>query len=84
MPQSERSEIIKQFLKWLEAKSRHGGATYQECIKHLQVEVTEMGAEERTCQKYMKDCERASLIYTEGLKFKTTDVGINWLRRKVS
>ena len=83
MPQSERSQIIKEFLRWLKAKTKHGGASYQECIRHIQVEITEMGAEEKRCKKYLKDCERAGLIYTSGLRFKISELGENWLQRKV-
>jgi hypothetical protein len=84
MPQSERSEIIKEFLKWLGAKTKQNGATRQECVRHIQVEITAMGAEEKRCEKYLRDCERAGLIYVGGLKFKLTDAGKNWLQRKVS
>jgi predicted transcriptional regulator len=84
MPQSERSQIIKEFLKWLEAKTKQGGATLQQCVKHIQVEITEMGAEEKRCAKYLKDCERAGLISADRLKFKITEEGKNWLQRKVS
>lgn len=83
MPQSERSQIIKELLKWLAAKTKQGGASYQECIKHIQVEITEMGAEEKRCKKYLKDCQKAELIYIDGMKFKITDAGKNWLQRKV-
>jgi len=62
MPQSERSEIIKEFLSWLGAKTRQTGATRQECIRHIQLEITNMGAEEKRCEKYLKDCEKAGLI----------------------
>jgi hypothetical protein len=84
MPQSERSQIIKEFLRWLEAKTIRGGATLQECVRQIQVEITDMGAEEKRCQKYLKDCEKSKLICTEALKFKITEDGKNWLRRKVS
>jgi len=86
MPQSERSEIIKQFLKWLNAKtvSASEGATLQECFRQIQTEITDMGAQEHTCKSYLKDCERADLICIDGLKFKCTQTGKNWLRRKVS
>jgi predicted transcriptional regulator len=84
MPQSERSQIIKEFLKWLEAKTKQDGATLQQSVKHIQVEITEMGAEEKRCTKYLKDCERTGLIYADRLKFKITDEGKNWLQRKVS
>ena len=83
MPQSERSQIIKAFLKWIEAKTKKGGALLSECIKHIQVEITEMGAEEKRCKKYVKDCQKAGLICTDGMKFKITDAGKNWLQRKV-
>jgi len=83
IPQSERSQIIKAFLKWIEAKTKKGGASLRECIKHIQVEITEMGAEEKRCKKYVKDCQKAGLIYTDGMKFKISDTGKNWLQRKV-
>ena len=84
MPQSERSDTIKEFLLWLEAKTKTTGATLQECLKHLQIEITEMGAQDRTCRDYLKVCERAGLIRIDGLKFKVTETGKNWLQRKVS
>jgi len=83
MPQSERSQIIKAFLRWIEAKTKKGGASLGECIKHIQVEITEMGAEEKRCKKYVKDCQKAGLVYADGMKFKITDTGKNWLQRKV-
>ncbi len=82
MPQSERSQIIKQFLRWIEAKSKDKGATLKECVRHIQVEITEMGAEEKRCKKYVKDCEEAGLIRREGLRFKITEKGKEWLARK--
>jgi len=84
LPQSERSNTIKEFLKWLEAKTKQNGATLQECLKHLQIEITEMGAQDRTCRDYLKDCERAGLIQIDRLKFTISETGKNWLRRKVS
>jgi hypothetical protein len=84
MPQSERSDIIKQFLKWLNAKSKTGGATWQECLRQIQIEITDMGAHERTCRSYLTDLERAKLIYIDGLKFRVSETGKNWLQRKVS
>ena len=83
MPQSERSQIIKAFLKWVEAKTKKDGASLRECIKHIQVEITEMGAEEKRCKKYVIDCQKAGLIYADGMKFRITDTGKNWLQRKV-
>ena len=83
MPQSERSKIMKEFLRWLEAKSKHGGASYRDCVRHIQVEITDMGAEEKRCQKYIKSLQDAGLIHTDRLKYKITDSGKNWLQRKV-
>jgi predicted transcriptional regulator len=84
LPQSERSNTIKEFLKWLEAKTKQNGATLQECLKHLQIEITEMGAQDRTCREYLKDCERAGLIQVNGMRFNITENGRLWLARKVS
>jgi hypothetical protein len=82
MPQSERSTIIKEFLKWLEAKSKTNGATLQECVTHLELEITQMGATKRKCADYVDACKRAKLICTDRLKFKITSEGKNWLQRK--
>ena len=82
MPQSERSVIIKKFLKWLEAKSKDRGAYRQECIRHIQVEISEMGATSRRANDYIEDCKTAGLLYADGLRFKITSEGKNWLQRK--
>ena len=68
----------------MEAKTKQGGATLQQCVRHIQVEITEMGAEEKRCAKYLKDLEKNGLICTDSLKFKITEEGKNWLQRKVS
>lgn len=82
MPQSERSLIIKEFLKWLEAKSKGNGATIQECVNFITIEVTEMGATTRKAKDYVEACHKAGLISPHGLKFKLTLEGKNWLNRK--
>jgi Predicted transcriptional regulator len=82
MPQSERSAIIKEFLKWIEAKSKGSGATLQDAISHLELEITDMGATKRRCSEYVNACVRSGLISIHGLKFKITDEGKNWLQRK--
>lgn len=84
MPQSERSTIIKEFLKWLDAKTKTGGATLGECFRHIQIEITDMGAREQTCRSYLKDLQKAGLIEILGMKFKVTETGKNWLKKKVS
>lgn len=82
MPQGERSETIKQFLKWLNAKSKQGGASRQECINHMHVEITDMGAEAKRCEIYLKDCLNSKLIEVEGFKFRITKDGQSWINRK--
>ena len=82
MPQSERSETIKQFLKWLNAKSKQGGASRRECIDHLHIEITDMGAEPRRCEIYLKDCLDSKLIEVKGFKFSITTDGQSWIKRK--
>ena len=83
MPQSERSKIIKELLRWLKAKTKGGGATRLECVRWIQLEVTEMGATPQRAMKYVKSCQNAGLITTHGLKFRLTKDGENWLKRKV-
>jgi len=86
MPQSERSQIIIEFLKWLAAKSRskkHEGATIQECVQHIEVEITSMGATTKRALSYVKSCQKAGLLYTHGLKFRVSEVGKNWLEKKI-
>lgn len=82
MPQSERSQIIKEILKWLEAKSKRKGATMQEIIDHTQLEISEMGATTKTIKGYVRSLSRNGLIQNKGLRFTITPKGENWLQRK--
>lgn len=84
MPQSERSEIIKESLRWLQAKSKQGGALLLEFVSHIEAEVTVMGATRKRCLEYIKAMERAGLIRREGrrARIKITEEGKNWLQRK--
>ena len=84
MPQSERSETIKQFLKWLNAKSKQSGASRQECINHMHIEITNMGAEPKRCEIYLRDCLQCKLIEEKDYKFSITKDGQSWIRRKTS
>lgn len=85
MPQSERSAIIKDFLKWLEAKSKKGGASLSEGSKHIQIDITEMGATQKRAVSYFKDCVRMGLVSLDAktMKFKITEKGKAWLKTKV-
>ena len=82
LPQSERSQNIKELLKWIEAKSKRKGATLQEIVSYTQREICEMGASQRTILDYIRSLERARFIHTEGLRFLITEQGKNWLERK--
>ena len=85
MPQSERSKIIIDFLKWLQAKGRSskGGASLQECVYHITVEITNMGATQRRAIDYLRATREANLVYARGSLFRLTSEGENWLKRKV-
>jgi len=83
MPQTERSRIIIDFLRWLDAKTKTGGATLSEAVYHITVEVTAMGATQRRAIDYLHSCTNAKLVYTRGARFLLTEAGKNWLKRKV-
>ena len=83
MPQSERSQIMKELLRWLSAKSKKsGGASTQSIIHHCISEITDLGTTERTVQKYIRTLNLLGLISLYRLKWKTTAQGENWLNRK--
>ena len=87
MPQSERSQTIKDMLKWLYAKTKKdGGAKLNEILHHVTLEITEMGATERTVKKYLDVCQQMGLVSLslDRLRFMTTRKCKNWLDRKVS
>lgn len=82
MPQSERSQIMKELLRWVNAKSKKNGATTSEILHHCMSEITSLGASERTVQNYIRTLNDLGLIAIYRLKWKTTDKGQNWLKRK--
>lgn len=82
MPQSERSETIKEFLRWITAKSLKGGASLYECIEHLRLEISEMGALKTTAKRYVDDCVEVGFVEIKGMKYIITEKGKSWLRRK--
>lgn len=82
MPQSERSNTIKELLKWLNAKSKKEGATLKEIIHHVTLEITELGATDRTIRGYIRTLLRTGMIKPKGTKFICTDKCKNWLERK--
>jgi len=82
LPQSERSQNLKELLAWIKAKSMRKGATTQQILERITIEITDLGATTRTARSYLVTLERAGLIYTQGLRWKITDKGKNWLERK--
>ena len=83
MPQSERSQIMKELLRWLNAKSKKGvGASTHEVIHHCMSEITSLGATERRVQGYIKTLDSLGFIKIYRLKWKITETGKNWLQRK--
>ena len=84
MPQSERSSIIIQFLRWLQGRCKAKNyPNIQECVKHIEIEITSMGATRKRAISYVKSCESAGLIHRYGLKFKISKDGENWLQKKI-
>jgi len=82
MPQSERSQIMKELLRWLSAKSKKRGATTRETVKYVMSEITSLGCSRRTASNYLKTLEGLGFIHLYKLKWKTTDRCENWLKRK--
>jgi predicted transcriptional regulator len=79
MPQSERSDTIKQLLKWL--ASQENGATVQGIVQYTKWEITEGGATDNAARKYIEDLHRAGLIEYKHPFWKITKAGTNWLER---
>jgi len=77
MPQSERSEILKQLLKWLVSLEK--GATAAEIRQHVKCGITELGASDNTIRKYIEDLKGAGLIEYEHPFWKVTKFGRDWL-----
>ena len=79
MPQSERAEIIKRLLKWLDLQEK--GATTQAIVHYVKWEITEGGATDNSIKKYIEDLHRAMLIEYKHPFWKITPAGKRWLER---
>ena len=79
MPQSERTEIMKKLLKWLDSKEK--GATLSAIITHTKVEITQLGATTNTIRKYVDDLHRSGLIGYQHPFWKISKFGKEWLER---
>ena len=82
MPQSERTQIMTELLRWLRAKSKSSGATTTEIMRHTITEITSLGASERTARAYIETLAKLNFISIYRLKWKITSKGENWLDRK--
>lgn len=80
MPQSERTEIMKKLLKWLESK-KEKGATLSAIITHTKVEITLLGATTNTIKKYVDDLGTNGLIHYKHPFWKISEFGKEWLER---
>lgn len=79
MPQAERTQNIIKFLVWLRDVQKF--ATRSQIISYIKVEVTSMGATERTAISYLQDCGHYGLIETDTdhRRFKISAAGKKWL-----
>lgn len=82
MPQAERTQNIIKLLKWLRDVVKKEGVNRHQIISYIKVEITSMGATERTAIKYLEDCGHYGLIETMGThRFRISSYGKKWLER---
>ena len=75
---------MKELLRWLSAKSKKGdGARVGEIITYVMSEITSLGASRRTSRAYIETLSKLGFIHLYRLKWKTTEKGENWLKRKL-
>lgn len=79
MPQSERSEILKKLLRWLNAKDK--GATLSEIVYNVKWEITEGGATDKAIKKYLEDLKGGGKIEYRHPFWKISSDGKTWLER---
>ncbi len=82
MPQSERSQVIKSMLMWLNEQQR--GVPIGNLIRHVELEITSMGGSTRTIRSYILRCKSQGLITEKGVRLICTRKCKNWLQKKVS
>ena len=84
-PISERSENLKELLRWLYARTKQGrGTGINEIIRYIQLDITELGGTTRTARNYVKTLVKLGLVEIKGYKYLTTKLTENWLKKKVS
>ena len=77
MPQSERSDILKKLLKWLDTQEK--GATTSAILHQVKWEITEGGASDKTIKKYIEDLHKGGLIEYKHPFWKITPAGKKWM-----
>lgn len=72
-------------LKWLNARTKQKKPPrIAECIRYIESEICEMGANRRTIKGYLDRLAVHDFIKFDGLKVICTQTGENWLEKKVS
>lgn len=54
-----------------------------EATKHIQIDITNMGATQKRAVSYIKDCHRMGLIRMDSntMRWKITEKGREWLKK---
>ena len=81
MPQSERSQIIIELLKWIRDVKT---ATRSQIINYIRLEATALGSSSRTAVKYFEDLGHfhlIELIPRSTARWRITSDGESWLAR---
>ena len=81
MPQSERSNILKQLLKWLATKE--DGVTVPAIHAQVRNDITQLGATSKTIQSYIVDLDSAGFIEYKHPNWRITKFGRDWLERHI-
>lgn len=79
MPQSERAQIIKKILEWMNTKEK--GVTVKAFHYHVKWEITEGGASDKAIKKYLEDLHQGGLIENKHPFWKISELGKKWLER---
>jgi len=81
LPQAERTQNIIKLLMWL--RDVQESATRSQVISYTKVEITSMGATERTAISYLEDCGHYGLVEesADHRRFKISVAGKKWLER---
>jgi len=72
---------MKEILQLL--KNNPKGLNENVLIRHIEVEITDMGGSVRTIQRYLHRLAINKLVKIRGQTYIITALGINWLERKV-